>query len=121
MRIEPQLTDEAVLRELGERLAGMRLSRNLTQRQLAERAGLARTLVQRIEGGIPVNTPSVIRVLRALDMFDALDRLIPQSSPSPVQELKLRGRRRRRASGAHGGADEPAPGEDRPWRWGDES
>ena len=120
MRIEPQLTDEAVLRELGERLAGMRLSRNLTQRQLAERAGLARTLVQRIEGGIPVNTPSVIRVLRALAMFDALDRLIPQSSPSPVQELKLRGRQRRRASGAHGSRDESA-GEDRPWRWGDES
>ena len=121
MRIESQLTDEAVLRDLGERLAGMRLSRNLTQRQLAEQAGLARTLVQRIEGGTPVNTPSLIRVLRALELFDALDRLIPPSSPSPVQELKLRGRRRRRASGAHGGADEPPPGEDRPWRWGDES
>ena len=121
MRIEPRLTDEAVLRELGERLAGVRLSRNLTQRQLAEQAGLARTLVQRIEAGVPVTTPSVIRVLRALDMFDALDRLIPQSSPSPVEELKLRGRRRRRASGTHGRAVEPAPGEERPWRWGDES
>jgi transcriptional regulator with XRE-family HTH domain len=121
MHIEPLLTDEAVLRELGERLAGVRLSRNLTQRQLAEQAGLARTLVQRIEAGLPVNTPSVIRVLRALGMFDALDRLIPQASPSPVEELKLRGRRRQRAAGAHGGADEPAPGEERPWRWGDES
>ena len=121
MRIEPQLTDETVLSELGERLAGLRLSRDLTQRQLGEQGGVARTVIQRIEAGEPVTTANLIRVLRALDMFDALDRLIPQSSPSPVQELKLRGRRRRRASGAHGGADEPAPGEDRPWRWGDES
>ena len=120
MRIEPQLTDEAVLSELGERLAGLRLSRDLTQRQLGEQGGVARTLIQRIEAGEPVTTASLLRVLRALDMLDVLDRLIPQSAPSPVQELKLRGRQRRRASGAHGSADEPA-GKDRPWRWGDES
>jgi transcriptional regulator with XRE-family HTH domain len=120
MRIEPQLTDEAVLRELGERLAGVRLSRDLTQRQLGEQGGVARTVIQRIEAGVPVTTPNLIRVLRALDMLDALDRLIPRSAPSPVQELKLRGRQRRRASGGHGGADESA-GKGRPWRWGDES
>ena len=120
MRIEPLLTDEAVLSELGQRLAGLRLSRDLTQRELGEQGGVARTVVQRIEAGEPVTTASLIRVLRALDMLDVLDRLIPQSAPSPVQELKLRGRQRRRASGAHGSADEPA-GKDRPWRWGDES
>ena len=120
MRIESPLTDEAVLRELGERLAAARLSRDLTQRQLGARAGIARTLVQRIEAGEPVTTPSLIRVLRALDMLDALDRLIPESSPSPVQELRLRGRQRRRASGAHGRPDETSD-KGRPWRWGDES
>ena len=120
MRIEPQLTDEAVLSELGERLAALRLSRDLTQRQLGEQGGVARTVIQRIEAGEPVTTANLIRVLRALDMLDALDRFIPQSSPSPVQEFRLRGRQRRRASGAHGSADGPA-GEGRPWRWGDES
>ena len=119
MRIELQLTDEAILSELGERLAALRLSRNLTQRQLGEQAGVARTLVQRIEVGEAVTTTSLIRVLRALDSLDALDRLIPSSAPSPVQEFKLRGRRRRRASGAHGGRHGSA-GEGQPWRWGDE-
>ena len=120
MRIEPQLTDEAVLSELGERLAGLRLSRDLTQRQVGEQGGVGRTVIQRIEAGEPVTTANLIRVLRALDMLDVLDRLLPQSAPSPVQELRLRGRQRRRASGAHGSADEPA-GEGLPWRWGDES
>ena len=55
-----------------------------------------------------------------VEVLDALDRLIPEASPSPVAELRLRGRQRRRASGAHGSADESAA-EDLPWRWGDES
>jgi transcriptional regulator with XRE-family HTH domain len=123
MRIEPQLTDVTVLTELGERLRGLRLSRDITQQRLGEEAGVARTVVQRIEAGEPVTTANLIRVLRALDLLEALDRLIPQSAPSPVQELRLRGRQRRRASGAHGaqgGAAEPTD-QARPWRWGDES
>lgn len=118
MQIQSQLSDEAVLRELGARLAGLRLGRDLTQRQLGERAGVARTAVQRIEAGEPVTTTNLIRVLRALDALDALDRLIAPAASSPLAELKLRGRQRRRASGAHGRA-EVAP--DRPWKWGDEA
>lgn len=120
MRIEPQLSDQAVLSELGERLARMRLSQDLTQRQLGEQAGVSRTGIQRIEMGDAVTTSNLVRVLRALDALDALDRLIPESTPSPVQALKLQGRQRRRASGAHGTADKVS-GEGLPWRWGDES
>jgi transcriptional regulator with XRE-family HTH domain len=120
MRIEPNLTDEAVLTELGERLAALRLARDLTQTRLGEQAGVGRTVVQRIEAGQPVTTTNLIRVLRALDALDVLDRLIPAQAPSPLEELKLRGRQRRRASGAHARRDEPAQ-EPQPWRWGDES
>ena len=119
MRIESQLTDETVLTELGERLARLRLSRDLSQRGLSERAGVGRTAVQRIEAGEPVTTSNLIRVLRALDSLEALDMLIPQSAPSPVEELKLRGRQRQRASGERGGGEEDDQA--RPWRWGDES
>ena len=45
----------------------LRLSRDLTQRQLGEQGGVARTLIQRIEAGEPVTTASLIRVLRAHD------------------------------------------------------
>ena len=120
MRIEPQLTDETILSELGERLARLRLSRDLTQQQLGDSAGVGRRLLQRMEAGEPVATTNLIRVLRALDSLEALDMLIPQSVPSPVQEVKLRGRQRQRASGAAGSDNEPDD-QARPWRWGDES
>lgn len=119
MRIDPQLTDATVLSELGERLERLRLGRDLTQRQLGEQAGVGRAVVQRIEAGGSVTTQNLVRVLRALDLLDALDRLVPESASSPVEELKRRGRARRRASGAHGrGERDVQPG--RPWRWGDE-
>lgn len=90
MRIESQLTDEAVLSELGERLARLRLGRDLTQRQLGQRAGVARTVVQRIESGEPVTTANLIRLLRALDLLDALDRSIPNRSRARCRRSSCR-------------------------------
>jgi transcriptional regulator with XRE-family HTH domain len=145
MQIGNLLTDSAVLQELGERLARTRLERNLTQAQLAHEAGLAPLTVLRLERGEGVKLTSLVRVLRVLGMLEALDRLIPEPTPSPIELVKLQGRRRRRASGARVGArvavkgdayvpagtagyGGPRPGvaaDTRPtgrgaWRWGDE-
>lgn len=120
MRIAPELTDEAVLGELGDRLARLRLQRNLTQRQLAEEAGVDRKAVLRLEGGDPVQLVTLMRVLRALGRLDALDALVPELSPSPIELLELHGRARRRASGRPPAAQADRE-EARPWRWGDES
>lgn len=110
--------DRAVLAELGERLRGERLRRNLTQQQLAEDAGVGRMTVQRLEDGESGSLASLIRILRALDELEGLERLLPPAGPSPLQEARAPGRRRRRArrSGPPE-ATEPQPG---PWRWGDE-
>jgi transcriptional regulator with XRE-family HTH domain len=128
VRIEGYLTDDAVLSELGARLERTRLERNLSQRELAEEAGIERKAVQRIEAGEPVQLTSFIRVLRALGLLDALDELVPEPLASPIELLKLRGKRRRRASGARGkragaapaGEHDPPQDTIAPWRWGDE-
>jgi transcriptional regulator with XRE-family HTH domain len=146
MQISNLLTDSAVLQELGERLARTRLERNLTQAQLAHEAGLAPLTVLRLERGEAVRLTSLIRVLRVLGMLEALDRLIPEPTPSPIELVKLQGHRRRRASGTRAKGPPPAkgtahapigtsartisqpgapPADARPtergaWRWGDE-
>jgi transcriptional regulator with XRE-family HTH domain len=120
VKIDSYATDEAVLSELGVRLERTRLERNLSQRELAQEAGVERKAVQRIEAGEPVRLVSFIRVLRPLGLLDALDRLVAEPAPSPIELLKLHGKRRRRASGErrHG-----VPGQDEKtaWRWGDEA
>jgi transcriptional regulator with XRE-family HTH domain len=118
VKIEHHNTDEAVLAELGARLARSRLERNLTQQQLGEKAGVSRITVARLELGHIVKTPALIRVLRSLDLLDALDRLVPEPTPSPIERLRLQGRQRRRATGSH---SDRRPGDDeaRPWTWGD--
>jgi transcriptional regulator with XRE-family HTH domain len=115
MQITNQLTDDAVMAELGRRLAHTRLNRNMRQDVLAAEAGVSVPTVQRIERGQPTEIRSLIRVMRVLGLLDSLEQAVPQPLPSPIEQLKLQGRNRRRARAraAEPGGDGPAP-----WRWG---
>jgi transcriptional regulator with XRE-family HTH domain len=118
MRITSELTDDAVLAELGARLARTRLEQNLTQGQLAGEAGVGRATVERIEIGLGANLSSLVRILRVLGLLDAWEQLVPEPLSSPLERLRLQGKQRRRAGGARGRRH---PIEDvGPWRWGDE-
>ncbi len=117
MRITEELTDETVAQELGERLARTRLERNLTQAALAEQAGISKRTLERLESGAAsTQLSALVRVSRALGLIDRLDALVPPPVPSPIQQLKLEGRKRKRASGS--GVVEGAK---KKWTWGDES
>ena len=117
MKITKQATDAAVLGELGERLAGVRLDRNLTQAQLAEQAGVSKRTVERLESGsVATQLSSLIRVCRVLDIVDRLDLIVPEPVPSPVEQLKLQGRKRQRAS-----AGKNTKTSSKKWQWGDEA
>lgn len=115
MKITKQATDEAVLSELGGRLAQVRLERNITQAQLAQESGVSKRTVERLESGsAATQLSSFIRICRALDLIERLDLLAPKPVPSPVEQLKLRGRKRQRAS-ARRKAKSPL----KQWQWGD--
>jgi len=94
------MTDDAVLEEFGRRLARRRLNLQLTQAKLAEQAGVSKRTVERMESGAAVQTLSLIRILRVLDLLQGLDQLIPETGPRPMDLLKLKGKERKRASGA---------------------
>jgi transcriptional regulator with XRE-family HTH domain len=116
MRITKQATDEAILSEVGGRLARVRLERNLTQAQLAEQAGLSKRTVERLEsGGVATQLSGFIRVCRVLDVMERFDLLVPEPVPSPVEQLKRGGHKRRRASTTK--AVKPSS---KKWQWGDE-
>ena len=74
-----------------------------------------RTLA-RLEGGESVQMTSFIRVLRALDLLQNLESVVPDAGPSPLDQLRAQRRGRKRAS-TRGGVRESA----QEWRWGDEA
>jgi len=114
MKIATTLTNEAILQELGERLAGARLERNLTQAALAEEAGVAKRTVERLESGQAATQLSgFVRVCRALGLLERLDALVPEGTASPIAQLQ--GRKRQRATG------HKAPAAAKKWTWGDGS
>jgi putative transcriptional regulator len=115
MRITNEVTDDAALAELGSRLARWRLDRNLTQQQLADEAGVSRITVARVEGGQSMTLSALIRVLRALELLENMEALVPQPLPSPIQQLERESGRRQRAAGARAANEDDEPG---PWRWG---
>ncbi len=94
------MSDRAILVELGSRIQQERLNRNITQADLAARAGISRGALRLLESGRGSTLASLIRVLRALDRLESLASFLPAPGPSPVQLAKLRGKRRQRASGA---------------------
>lgn len=113
-------TDETVLRELGARIERTRLERDLTQAQVADTASVGLNTLRRLEAGQGATLTNLIRVLRALDLIDGLDQLVPEPVASPIQQLRIAGARRRRASGRTPPPDDVAASPAPEWRWGDE-
>ncbi len=113
MKIDHKMTDDALLQLIGERLAALRLARNLTQRQVAEQAGLGLRTVQRLEqGAAATHLSGFIRVCRVLDLVERLDTFIPEPPVSPMAQLQQQGRKRRRASSKKAAAGAP-----KQWSW----
>jgi transcriptional regulator with XRE-family HTH domain len=108
-----QRTDEAILADLGTRLSAARLSRNLTQARLAEDAGVAKRTLERMEAGESAQLTSFVRILRALDLLDRLDMLLPPPQPSPVDLLRRHGSAPQRASSSESRVVEP-------WTWAED-
>jgi transcriptional regulator with XRE-family HTH domain len=110
------MTDNAILQELGNRLERRRIDAGLTQAELAERAGVSKRTVERIEAGHSTEFVMLIRLLRALELVQGLDSLITDLPQSPIALLKLKGRERQRVR--HSRVREPTAAR-RPWKWGE--
>jgi transcriptional regulator with XRE-family HTH domain len=97
MTISGTLSDDAVMKELGRRLAQLRIDSNYTQEYLAQRAGIGKRTLERLEKGMQVQTSSLVRVLRSLGQLEVLEGLLPSTDIRPMDMLRLKKNRRQRA------------------------
>ena len=114
MKISGLFTDDAVLAEIGQRIAARRIQMQLTQAAVAEQAGIAKRTLERMEAGESSQLSSLVRVLRVLDASTGLDGLVPEIGPSPMDQLKQKKTARKRASSPRVSKTTPTP-----WRWED--
>jgi len=92
------LTPHAIATELGDRIKIARLNVDLTQKELAKKAGLSLKAVTNSEKGTST-LESIIAILVALELTEQLNSFIPKQEISPVQLAKLQGKKRKRATG----------------------
>jgi transcriptional regulator with XRE-family HTH domain len=92
------MTDRAIAQEIGQRIEQMRLQQNLTQQYMADEIGLSRLSYRKLVEGAG-KFENVIAVLRVLGRLDLVADFVPEVTSSPMQQLKMKGRKRQRASG----------------------
>lgn len=92
------MSPSAICKEMGQRIKRARLNANLTQKDIAGRAGLSITAVQSVERGNAM-LESMVSVLVALNLIEHINQFIPEQEISPLQLAKLKGKKRQRASG----------------------
>ena len=102
MRFSDQASDRVILKLIGSRLADLRLSKDLTQEQVALEAGIGVRTLQRMEAGeVASRLSGFVGVCRVLGITGRFAMLLPELPVSPMDQLKLQGKKRERASGTN--------------------
>ena len=113
---EPGLaTSDRLIGLLGDRIEALRLSRNLTQAQLAQEAGISVSTLKRLERGDSTALDAFVRVLVALHLQDHVATLLPDPGVRPIERARRQGRLRQRARPKATAAQSST------WTWGPES
>lgn len=102
-----EMTDKAIVRELGQRFKAYRLNRQLTQKEVAGQVGTSIFTVSSLEKGTAtgLSLSLFIRLLRGINELERVRDLLPEIPPSPrrVFESQQRGTAARRVRKSKGG------------------
>jgi len=93
----PIQSPDEIAETLGNRIRALRVSRNLSQAALADKAGISRRALVQLEGGRGSTVYTLICVFKALGLEQQLSSLAPAPTVSPMAMLKAK-RLRHRAS-----------------------
>lgn len=113
MRITNELSEAAVLDELGRRIAHHRIRLRMTQQDLGKASGLGARTISRVECGESVEFTTVMRMLRSMGLAENLEVLVPPVTATPLEILASQPSPRTRASRRRAGSQGLVP-------WGDD-
>ena len=91
------MSDERILKQIGEFVKYHRMEQNKTQTMLAKDAGISRSTLSLLERGGTVTVATLIRVLRVLEKLYIINdfQVSTQLSPLLLAQAEQKGRRQR--------------------------
>lgn len=92
------MADPIIVKEICSSIKQMRLNKNITQEELARRAGVDRTTISKMEAGRSATLLTLVQVLRAMDKLDVFNLFMEEPEISPMQLLKMQEQQRKKAS-----------------------
>lgn len=90
------MTDTAIASEIGKRLEQVRLEANIPQRAILEELGISKGSYRNALKG-KAKFEVIIGILRILGKLENLENFLPPTPFSPIELLKLEGKKRQRA------------------------
>lgn len=112
MKIDKNISEILIKKEIGERIRDRRIAMDMTQLEFSQKCGLSLSTVIRIENGDDTKISNIIKIMRCFDAVSNLDLLIPEQEEDykALFENKTPKKRVRKSK----------DGPKRKWVWGDE-
>lgn len=92
------LSNSDLVRLLGQRYRQYRISRQMKQTDVARQAGVSVFTLSQFENGKAANITltNLIALLRAIEMLDGIEELLPELPMSPYELEKIRKKEKQR-------------------------
>ena len=97
-----ELSDSAILVQIGQFVQQSRLRQNKSQQQVADAAGVNRTTLSQVENGKGGTLSSLIQILRVLNQLSFVKAFQVEERPSPMYLATLEMKKRKRARNKKG-------------------
>ena len=78
-----QKSCQEYIKELGRRIKHYRIMREMSQQELADKTGISKRSISRLEQGESVQLNSLFLLLIALDLGDNIELLVPDQTKRP--------------------------------------
>lgn len=111
MKIYGDENNVFILKELGNRIRDIRIKKDITQKEMAEIAGVSHSTVTRVENGDGATLDNLIKIMRMLGILSNIDLLIAEQELTPEDIFKNKTKAKRVSKKKN---------IDKDWTWGDE-
>ncbi|MBO4408865.1 MAG: helix-turn-helix domain-containing protein [Clostridiales bacterium] len=112
MLIDNLNDEKVILTELAERIKQYRISMQMTQAELADKAMVSLRSIGRFEKGEDITLSNLIKILKALGLAGNINTLVPDHEIRPAYYAGRNTKRQRAERKKDNSSD---------WKWGDET